>query len=70
MTAKQYANELYNRFYAIIFERGEEMSEEIVISLLAKECAKQAVKEILAILIIPVFLENYFMEVMEELDKL
>lgn len=47
MTPKQYAEQLYNKYYAIIFEYGEEMSQEIVISQLAKKCAIQAVNEIM-----------------------
>lgn len=45
MNAKQYAEELYDKYYAIIFEYGEEMSHEIVVSTLAKKCAIQAVND-------------------------
>lgn len=69
MTAKEYANDLYNKFYAIIFEKGEELSQEIVISLLAKECAKQAVKEMFT-LQLPEVWDNYFGKILEELDKM
>lgn len=43
MTPKQYAEQLYNKYYAIIFEYGEEMSQEVVTSQLAKKCAIQSV---------------------------
>lgn len=46
MTPKQKAEELYNSFYQIIFEFGEELSQEIIISTLAKKCAIRAAKEI------------------------
>lgn len=47
MNAKQYAEQLYNKYYAIIFEYGEEVSQEIVISQLAKKCAIQAVNDMI-----------------------
>ena len=51
MTPKQYAEQLYNKYYAIIFEYGEEMSQEVVISQLAKKCAIQSIKDQLDILL-------------------
>lgn len=45
MIPKQYAEQLYNKYYAIIFEYGEELSQEIVVSTLAKKCAIQAVND-------------------------
>lgn len=45
MNAKLYAEELYNKYYAIIFEYGEELSQEVVVSQLAKKCAIQAVND-------------------------
>lgn len=45
MNAKQYAEQLYNKYYAIIFEYGEELSQEIVVSALAKKCAIQSVND-------------------------
>ncbi len=47
MNAKQYAEQLYNKYYAIIFEYGEELSQEIVVSTLAKKCAIQSVYDML-----------------------
>ena len=48
MNAKQYAEELYNKYYAIIFEYGEEMSQEIVISQLAKKCAIESLEHLIS----------------------
>ena len=41
------AERIFNKHYAIIFEYGEEMSEEIVVSLLASQCAAAEVQGII-----------------------
>ena len=47
MNPKEKSNELYNKYYQNILTYGEELSQEITISLLAKKCALIAVQEIL-----------------------
>lgn len=65
MTPKQKAEELYNAFYQIIFEFGEELSQEIVVSLLAKKCAIRAAWET------HIKTDNsFYWYVMEELEKM
>ena len=36
MTAKEQAQEMYNENYSIIFQHGEDLAEELLISVLAK----------------------------------
>lgn len=69
MTPKQYAEQLYNKYYAIIFEYGEEMSQEVVISQLAKKCAIQAVNEMI-ISLADDFDLNYLQQTIKELEQL
>ena len=69
MNAKQYAEQLYNKYYAIIFEYGEEMSQEVVVSTLAKKCAIQAVNEMI-ISLADDFDLNYLQQTIKELEQL
>lgn len=69
MNAKQYAEQLYNKYYAIIFEYGEEMSQEVVVSILAKKCAIQAVNEMI-ISLADDFDLNYLQQIIKELEQL
>lgn len=45
MTEKEYAESVYNDIYCIILEYGEELSEEIVISLLSIKIAKKIIEK-------------------------
>ncbi len=47
---EQEADRIYNSIYIEIFEYGEEMSEEIVISILTKKCALLHVNGLIEIL--------------------
>jgi len=44
-TPKQKAKELFNYYYILIQEIGGELGQEILVSILAKECALLAIKE-------------------------
>ena len=41
------AKELFNQYYILILNTGGELSNEIIISILAKQCSLIAVKQIL-----------------------
>ena len=47
MTPKEKAKDLIDKYYLTIFNYGEDLSQEIIISILAKQCALIAVDEIL-----------------------
>ena len=44
---KEKAKELFNQYYNLIQEIGGELGQEILVSILAKNCALFAVKQIL-----------------------
>lgn len=69
MTPKQYAEQLYNKYYAIIFEYGEEMSQEVVVSTLAKKCAIQAVNEMIENTM-SYTISNYLLDTKKQLEQL
>jgi hypothetical protein len=47
MTAKEKANKLFSSYYVMLLKTDSDVSEEITISLLSKQCALIAVDEIL-----------------------
>jgi len=47
MAAKEKANELFSSYYVMLLKTDSDVSEEITISLLSKQCALIAVDEIL-----------------------
>jgi hypothetical protein len=47
MIAKEKAVQLFNKYYVSILEVNNDLSEEILISILAKQCAIIAVDEII-----------------------
>jgi len=72
MTAKQKADEIFTHYHNIIQEIGGELGQEILVSILAKECALIAVDEILNI---NSFEEHftihfYYLAVKEEIENL
>jgi hypothetical protein len=44
---KEKAKELFDQYYMLIFNIGEDLANEIIISILAKQCSLIAVKQIL-----------------------
>ena len=46
-TPKEKAKELFNHYHNIIQDIGGELGEEILVSILAKECALFAAREVL-----------------------
>ena len=47
LTPKEKAKELFNHYYIIIQNVGGELGQEILVSILAKQCALYAVRQIL-----------------------
>ena len=47
MTSKEKANKLFSSYYVMLLKTDSDVSEEITISLLSKQCALIAVDEIL-----------------------
>ena len=75
MEPKEKAKELFTHYYNLIQDIGGELGQEILVSILAKECALFAVREILKqkwnIEIIGSEDEYYFWtEVEHEIEKL
>lgn len=48
MTPKEKAEELFSRYYVMMLETDSEISEEITISILSKQCSIIAVNEVIA----------------------
>jgi hypothetical protein len=46
-TPKEKADELFNHYYNLIQSIGGELGQEILVSILAKQCALFAVREVL-----------------------
>ena len=71
-TPKEKAKELFNLYYFLIFNAGGELGQEIIVSILAKNCALFAVDEILEIKSVDkdFDLSNYWKEVEEEINNL
>ena len=72
MTAKQKAAEIFTHYHNLIQDIGGELGQEILVSILAKQCALIAVDEILNI---NSFEEHftihfYYLAVKEEIENL
>ena len=76
MTPKQKADEIFTYYHNLIQEQGGELGQEILVSILAKQCAKYAVwlvvKEILELSkeYSNNFIYIYWLRVQEELEKM
>jgi hypothetical protein len=69
---KEKADELFNHYHNLIQEIGGDMGHEILVSILAKNCALIAVDEILRIRSVNKddILSNYWEEVEREINNL
>jgi hypothetical protein len=69
---KEKAKELFNQYYNLIQEIGGDLGHEILVSILAKNCALIAVDEILRIRSVNKdgILSNYWEEVEQEINNL
>jgi len=75
MTPKEKANELFSRYYVMLLKTDSDISEEITISLLSKQCALIAVNEILSMGIMSDsgdwrMAKSYWEEVKKEIEKI
>lgn len=81
MTPKEKATSIYNQHYVLLLEADSDISQEVLISILAKKCALMSVKEVVEQWeVIDVYLADgggelnqnlkYWYEVREELNKL
>jgi hypothetical protein len=71
-TPEEKAKELFDQYYNLIQEIGGELGQEILVSILAKNCALIAVDEILRIRSVNKddILSNYWEEVEQEINNL
>ena len=69
---KEKAKELFDEYHNLIQEIGGELGQEILVSILAKNCALIAVDEILRIRSVNKddILSNYWEEVEQEINNL
>jgi hypothetical protein len=72
---KEKAKELFNQYHNLIQEIGGDMGHEILVSILAKNCALIAVDEILYVLNVSLDFKmnksiKYWLEVGEEINNL
>jgi hypothetical protein len=72
---KEKAKELFNHYHKLIQDIGEELGQEILVSILAKNCALIAVDEILYVLNVSLDFKmnksiKYWLEVGEEINNL
>lgn len=71
MNPKEKATQLFNKYYVSILEINHDLSEEIIISILAKKQALIAVYEILKVAFYStVEIYNFYLEVRIEIEKL
>ena len=81
MTPKEKAASIFNQHYMLLFEADSDISEEVLISILAKKSAMLAVKEVVEQWeVIDTYISDgrgelnqnlkYWYEVREELNKL
>lgn len=69
MNHKEYANELVNEFRNILQDEDTECGNEILCTLIAKRCAKVAVKRLIQESYLPLVIK-YFTEVLTEIDNI
>jgi hypothetical protein len=72
---KEKAKELFGYYHKLIQDIGEELGQEILVSILAKNCALIAVDEILYVLNVSLDFKmnksiKYWLEVGEEINNL
>lgn len=81
MTPKEKATSIYNQHYVLLLEADSDISQEVLISILAKKCALLSVKEVVEQWeVIDAYIADgrgelnpnlkYWYEVREELNKL
>ena len=71
LTPKEKAVQLFNKYYVSILEVNNDLSEEIIISVLAKKHALMAVDEALILALYSTFeIYNYYVDVKTELSIL
>ena len=76
MTPKQKADEIFTHYHNIIQDIGGELGQEILVSILAKQCAMYAIKLILKETLelsreySNNFIYIYWVRVQEELEKM
>jgi len=66
-TPKEKAKELFEHYYILIQDIGGELGQEIVVSILAKECALFAVDEIIKATT-PLTSTYFWQEVKQEIE--
>jgi hypothetical protein len=69
MTPKEKADELFTKYYVILLETDSGVSEEITISLLSKQFALIAAKEVLYD-VRNYSRKDYWLQVIKEIEKL
>ena len=80
MTPKEKATSIYNQHYVLLLEADSDISQEVLISILAKKCALLSVKEVVEQWeVIDTYISDgggelnqnlkYWYEVREELNK-
>jgi hypothetical protein len=72
MTPEEKANELFNHYYNLIQRIGGYLEQEILVSILAKQCALIAIDEILNINSVDkdFSLTHYWLDVKDEIENL
>jgi hypothetical protein len=72
MTPEEKAKELFNHYYNLIQRIGGYLEQEILVSILAKQCALIAVDEILNINSVDkdFSLSHYWLDVKDEIENL
>ena len=67
MTAKEKAEELVHTYRVLLMDDGEDYGEEILVSMLSKQCALIAVDEILSLFVIECEDTRYWNQVRKEI---
>lgn len=72
MTSKEKAQNLFNKYHNSIQEIGEDLGQEIIVSVIAKQCALIAVEEIIYNTdgMISYNFESYWHQVKQEIENL
>jgi hypothetical protein len=72
MTPEEKAKELFNHYYNLIQRIGGYLEQEILVSILAKQCALIAIDEILNINSVDkdFSLSHYWLDVKDEIENL
>ena len=67
---KEKAKELVHKFRMILMDSNSDLGEEVLVSVLSKQCALICVEEIRDVLKEEGRLEDYWIEVEQEIEKL